>query len=110
MVIGLIFILALVVFMAFFIGKNLNYACSLWFFKTFENKPVYMLVLIAFAAGMAATILCIIIFKIVKTVKEENSENITREEMGKKIHRNRSLLKKAEKINSDEGQSSDSGE
>lgn len=110
MVIGLIFTLALLVFMAFFIGKNLDYSCSLWFFKTFENKPVYMLVLVAFAAGIAAAILCIIIVKITKSLKSDNAESITREEMGKKIHKNRSLLKKAEKINSDEKSSADSGE
>lgn len=77
MVILLIIVLAITVFMAFFIGKNLDFTCSLWLFKTFENRPVTMVVLSSFAAGIVFTILCILIFKLVKALKSDDHSEIT---------------------------------
>lgn len=77
MVILLVLVLAITVFMAFFIGKNLDFTCSLWLFKTFENRPVSMVVLWSFAAGIIFTVLCILIFKFVKALKSDSTTEIS---------------------------------
>ena len=64
MVATLIVFLLFIVFLAFFIGKNLGQVCTFWLFKTFENLPVAVLVLIAFGAGIVCSILFVIIAKI----------------------------------------------
>ena len=88
MVITLIVFLAIVIFMAVFIGKNLQNVCSLWIFKSFENVPSAVLVLIAFAAGIVFCILLIIIYKLKKSFADEESEKssaqIKREKQQKK--------------------------
>ena len=88
MVITLIVFLAIVVFMAVFIGKNLQNVCSLWIFKSFENVPSAVLVLIAFAAGIVFCILLIIIYKLKKSFADEepgkSSAQIKREKQQKK--------------------------
>lgn len=60
--------------MAFFIGKNLQNVCSLWLFKSFENVPSAVLVLIAFAAGIVFCILLIIIYKLKKSFIDDETE------------------------------------
>ena len=40
MVLTLIVFLAIVIFMAVFIGKNLQNVCSLWLFKSFEKNTL----------------------------------------------------------------------
>lgn len=88
MVITLIVFLAIVIFMAVFIGKNLQNVCSLWIFKSFENVPSAVLVLIAFAAGIVFCILLIIIYKLKKSFADEEPEKssaqIKREKQQKK--------------------------
>ena len=74
MVLTLIVFLAIVIFMAFFIGKNLQNVCSLWLFKSFENVPSAVLVLIAFAAGIVFCILLIIIYKLKKSFIDDETE------------------------------------
>ena len=74
MVLTLIVFLAIVIFMAVFIGKNLQNVCSLWLFKSFENVPSAVLVLIAFAAGIVFCILLIIIYKLKKSFADEEPE------------------------------------
>lgn len=61
MIFSLIVILGIVIFLAFFVGNNLSNVCTLWFFKTFENMPVAMLVFISFAVGIVFSILCFFI-------------------------------------------------
>ncbi len=63
MVVTLILILLIVIFMAFFIGKNLTNVCAFWFFKTFTDLPVAVLTLIAFGAGIIFAMLIIFIAK-----------------------------------------------
>ena len=63
MVVTLIFILLLVVFMAFFIGLNLSNVCTFWFFKTYTNLPVSVLALISFGAGIIFALLFILAAK-----------------------------------------------
>ena len=111
MVITLIVFLAIVIFMAVFIGKNLQNVCSLWIFKSFENVPSAVLVLIAFAAGIVFCILLIIIYKLKKSFADEepkkSSAQIKREKTEKKLKNLQSknknkeeggLLQKAEEI------------
>ena len=88
MVLTLIVFLAIVIFMAVFIGKNLQNVCSLWLFKSFENVPSAVLVLFAFAAGIVFCILLIIIFKLKKSLADEpvdkSSVQLKREKKQKK--------------------------
>ena len=111
MVLTLIVFLAIVIFMAVFIGKNLQNVCSLWLFKSFENVPSAVLVLFAFAAGIVFCILLIIIFKLKKSLADEpvdkSSVRLKREKTEKKLknlqakNKNKedgSLLQKAEEI------------
>lgn len=74
MIVALIVFLLVVVFMAFFFGKNLSNACNFWFFKSFTNVPVSVLVLIAFAVGIVFSILVFIIAKIKKSTESDSSE------------------------------------
>ena len=100
MVITLIVFLAIVIFMAVFIGKNLQNVCSLWLFKSFENVPSAVLVLIAFAAGIVFCILLIIIYKLKKSFADEKPEKssaqIKREKQQKKseIQEKKAALKR----------------
>lgn len=100
MVITLIVFLAIVIFMAVFIGKNLQNVCSLWLFKSFENVPSAVLVLIAFAAGIVFCILLIIIYKLKKSFADEEPEKssaqIKREKQQKKseIQEKKAALKR----------------
>ena len=88
MVLTLIVFLAIVIFMAVFIGKNLQNVCSLWLFKSFEYVPSAVLVLFAFAAGIVFCILLIIIFKLKKSLADEpvdkSSVQLKREKQQKK--------------------------
>ena len=73
MVISLILILALVVFLATFIGFNIsNVIPAFWFFKTYTNLPVVILVFIAFGAGIVLSLLCVLFARLRKS-DEENS-------------------------------------
>ena len=100
MVLTLIVFLAIVIFMAVFIGKNLQNVCSLWLFKSFENVPSAVLVLIAFAAGIVFCILLIIIYKLKKSFVDEepgkSSAQIKREKQQKKseIQEKKAALKR----------------
>lgn len=77
MIFMLVLFLLIVVFMAFFIGKNLQNDCVLWFFKTFENIPSSVLVLIAFAAGIVFCLLIMLIFKLKKSFFLSDSDDST---------------------------------
>lgn len=100
MVLTLIVFLAIVIFMAVFIGKNLQNVCSLWLFKSFENVPSAVLVLIAFAGGIVFCILLIIIYKLKKSFADEepgkSSAQIKREKQQKKseIQEKKAALKR----------------
>lgn len=117
MVFTLILFLLIVVFMAFFIGKNLQNVCVLWFFKTFENIPTSVLVLIAFAAGIVFCILLMLIFKLKKSFSDSSVNSVAnekdvklakiakRDKVEKKLKKDKSktenkggLLQKAEEI------------
>lgn len=98
MVWGLILFLALVVFVAVFVGFNLSNTCTFWLFHTFTDVPVSLLVFGAFAAGIIFSILVIIAFKLKNTgSKEKRKEPEVQKEKKARINKKKSLLKKAEK-------------
>ena len=96
MIFGLIVLICVIIFMAFFIGKNIGNICTLWIFKTFENIPVSVLVLTTFAAGVLFALICVILIKLNSSMKSEPENKPIKRE---KIKTKKSLLKKADKIN-----------
>ena len=64
MIVALVLFILVFIFFALFIGKNLSNVCNFWLFKSFEQLPVAVLVLIAFAMGIAFAVLIFAIFKI----------------------------------------------
>ena len=61
--------------LAVFIGKNLAYSTSIWFFKDFGETNVAVIVLITFAAGIVFALLCILLGKIIKDSRAVEKEN-----------------------------------
>ena len=51
MIAALIIILLIILFLAFFIGKNLTNVCTLWLFKTYTDKSVVVVIFIADIIG-----------------------------------------------------------
>ena len=64
MIFALIIFLAFVVFLAFFFGLNIGNACNFWFFKTYTEVPVAVLLLVAFGAGIVIAMLFMLIAKL----------------------------------------------
>ena len=57
MVFKLIFTIALLVAVAIFSGFNLDNRCNIWLFgKVLNNAPVFMTILVSFAAGILVTL------------------------------------------------------
>ena len=57
MVFKLIFTIALLVAVAIFSGFNLDNRCNIWLFgKVFTNAPIFMTILVSFAAGIVVTL------------------------------------------------------
>ncbi len=98
MVFALILIILIIVFVAFFIGKNIDYTCTLWLFQTFENKPVSVMILIAFAAGILFALISILLVKLNKSINSRPEPPVAQEKPVKIKKPRKSLLKKAEKI------------
>ena len=107
MVFGLILILAVIVILAFFVGKNIPNLCTIWFFKTFEQIPVAILVFAAFAAGIVFSIIVISFIKLNASPKKEKLPKAKKgssevsDKPAEKINKKKSLLKKAEKASKD---------
>ena len=72
MIAALIIILLIILFLAFFIGKNLTNVCTLWLFKTYTDKSVVVVIFIAFAAGIVFSLLCYLVAKLIKTSHEND--------------------------------------
>ena len=80
MVVSLIFVLILVVLLATFIGHNLGAEALVqhfWFFKQYDNVPVILLVFIAFGAGVALSLLCVLFARLRRADEERNAKNVT---------------------------------
>lgn len=112
MVFGLILFLALVVFVAVFVGFNLSNSCTIWLFHTYTDVPVAILVFGAFAAGIIISVIFVIWWQLrtpsksfEKKVKEPKAPKAPKEKKEKtgKINKKKSLLKKAEKVADNEG-------
>ncbi|MBR5965799.1 MAG: hypothetical protein IK015_06760 [Treponema sp.] len=57
MVLKLIFTIAILVAFAIFSGFNLDNRCNIWLFgKVFTNAPIFMTILVSFAAGVVVTL------------------------------------------------------
>lgn len=84
----LILFLVLIIFLAIFIGNNLSYLGTFWFFHTYTDVPILVLVFFSFAAGMIFSILLFIIGKILKMKKETEeieTEKVEAENIKNKI-------------------------
>ena len=66
MIAALIIILLILIFLAFFIGKNLTNVCTLWLFKTYTDKSIVVVIFIAFAAGIIFSLLCYLVAKLIR--------------------------------------------
>ncbi|MCR4743031.1 MAG: hypothetical protein K5866_09210 [Treponema sp.] len=113
MIFTLIVLLLVIVFFAFFIGMNLSNICqSFWFFKTYTNIPVAVLVLIAFAAGIVISILVFLVAKLKSSAKEDRNRQVIveKEKISKreeKIKKNLEKLKKKKSADKKDSQLSD---
>lgn len=72
MIVLLVVILLIVIFLAFFLGNNLSNVCSFWFFHTYTNVPVLVLIFASFAAGIVFSLLIIALGK--KKIKKHNDK------------------------------------
>lgn len=101
MIAALIIILLIILFLAFFIGKNLTNVCTLWLFKTYTDKSVVVVIFIAFAAGIIFSLLCYLIAKLVKTSHENevaDAKNFALKQKKKEDKQNKKLAKKAANV------------
>jgi len=94
MVVTLIALILLVVFLAFFVGKNLSNVCTFWFFKTFEQLPVAILVFIAFAAGILVALLFFFVCKLKAPSEKERVREGVQNELQKMEKKNKKLKAK----------------
>ena len=98
MIAALIIILLIILFLAFFIGKNLTNVCTLWLFRTYTDKSVVVVIFIAFAAGIIFSILCYLIAKFIRLSHENevaDARNLGLKEKKKQEKIERKLAKKA---------------
>lgn len=117
MVFKLIFLIVDILLIAFFSGFNIENKSNVWFFwTTFKDIPVFITVLVSFAAGIIASL---IVFLSVKTSKalrkdknkekaedkpEEKKENKKRQGLLAKIQNSAKKAEKAEKAESENAQ------
>ena len=100
MIAALIIILLIILFLAFFVGKNLVNVCTLWLFKTYTDVSVTVVVFIAFAAGIIFSLLCYLIVKFIKLSHENDiadAKNYAKKQQKKDEKQNRKLAKHAAK-------------
>jgi len=100
MVFTLIVFLLVVVFLACFIGFNLNNICpSLWLFKNFTNINAAILVLIAFGAGIVFSLLLLMIAKFKSSVASSAvAESKAKEAKAEKSEKRVKTEKKIKKL------------
>ena len=101
MILALIIILLIILFLAFFIGKNLTNVCTLWLFKTYTDKSVVVVIFIAFAAGIVFSLLCYLFAKFIRLSHENevaDARNLGLKEKKKQDKIDRKLAKQQEKL------------
>ena len=74
MIFTLIVFIILVVFLAFFFGRNLSNLCTFWFFKTYTDLPIAVLVLIAFGVGIVFSLLLVVFVKLRSSSKNKSEK------------------------------------
>ena len=110
MIAALIIILLIILFLAFFIGKNLTNVCTLWLFKTYTDKSVVVVIFIAFAAGIIFSLLCYLIAKFIRLSHENevaDARNVGLKEKKKQEKLDKKIQKQEEKIKKKETKSSE---
>ena len=110
MIAALIVILLIILFLAFFIGKNLTNVCTLWLFKTYTDKSVVVVIFIAFAAGIIFSLLCYLIAKFIRLSHENevaDARNVGLKEKKKQEKLDKKIQKQEEKIKKKETKSSE---
>lgn len=103
MIAVLIIILLIILFLAFFVGKNLSNICTFWFFKTYTDLSVTVIVFIAFAAGIIFSLLCYLVAKFIRTSHENevaDARKLGLKDQKKQAKIDRKLAKQQEKANS----------
>ncbi|MBO4628797.1 MAG: hypothetical protein J5687_02480 [Treponema sp.] len=108
MIAALIIILLIILFLAFFIGKNLTNVCTLWLFKTYTDKSVVVVIFIAFAAGIIFSLLCYLIAKFIRLSHENevaDARNLGLKEKKKQDKIDKKLAKQQEKLDKKSGTS-----
>ena len=101
MIAALIIILLIILFLAFFIGKNLTNVCTLWLFKTYTDKSVVVVIFVAFAAGIIFSLLCYLIAKFIRLSHENevaDARNLGLKEKKKQDKIDKKLAKQQEKL------------
>jgi len=101
MIAALIIILLVLIFLAFFIGKNLTNVCTLWLFKTYTDLSVMVVIFIAFAAGIVFSLLCYLIAKLIRLSHENevaDARNIGLKEKKKQEKLDQKLAKQQSKM------------
>lgn len=101
----LVIFLIFIVLLAFFIGNNLSNVCTFWFFHTYTDMPVLVLVFFSFAAGIIISILFMIIGKILKMNKDAKTEKM--EESDSKENKKSEKIKSKIKLGRKERESKD---
>ena len=105
MVFALILILLIFIFLAFFVGKNLSNICTFWFFKTYTDLSVTVIVFIAFAAGIICSLLCYLVAKLIRSTHENEvadarklglKDQKKQAKLDKKVQKQEEKLKKKE--------------
>ena len=103
MIAALIIILLIILFLAFFVGKNLANVCTFWFFKTYTDLSVTVIVFIAFAAGIIFSLLCYLVAKFIRTSHENevaDARKLGLKDQKKQAKIDKKLAKQQEKANS----------
>ena len=101
MIAALIIILLIILFLAFFVGKNLLNVCTLWLFKTYSEVSVTVVVFIAFAAGIIFSILCYLIAKFIKLSHENeiaDAKDYAKKQQKKDEKQQKKLARHASKV------------
>lgn len=101
MVFALILILLIFIFLAFFVGKNLSNICTFWFFKTYTDLSVTVIVFIAFAAGIIFSLLCYLVAKLIRSTHENevaDARNLGLKEKKKQAKLDKKVQKQEEKL------------
>lgn len=101
MIAALIVILLIIIFLAFFIGKNLTNVCTLWLFKTYTDKSIVVVIFIAFAAGIIFSLLCYLVAKLIRLSHENevaDARNLGLKEKKKQDKIDKKLAKQQGKL------------